>query len=88
MRARALRQPLEGIKAIASLAGGAVVLWIVYEFGGRLLDDANASAPGGYGGAVTNTWINTGLDTILPLAFVGLVFFGLIAQAVFSRRYA
>jgi hypothetical protein len=86
--ARGLGQALEGIKAFASLGGGAVVLWIVYTFGGVLLPQAADRAPGGYGGVQMNQWFNTGLDTILPLVFLLLVFFGLVGRAVLARRYA
>lgn len=88
MRATGLPQPLEGIKAVGGLVAGAIVLWIVYEFAGVLLTDAAERAPGGYGGAVANDWLSTGLDTVLPLVFLMLVFFGLVATAVKSRRYA
>jgi len=84
---RGLDQALEGIKAVASLFGGAIVLWVVYEFAGVLLVDAKERAPGGSGGVTANDWLNTGLDTMLPLLFLGLVFFGLIASAILSRRY-
>lgn len=87
MRVTGLRQSLEGIKALASLGGGAVMLWIVYEFAGVLLDQAAAKAPGGYGGTIANQWLNTGLDVVLPATFLGLMFFGLVAQAVLQRRY-
>lgn len=86
MQARGLQQALEGIKAIASLAGGAVVLWIVYEFGDQLLPKARAAAPGGGGGVQANDWLTTGLDTVLPVLFLGLVLFGLIATAIQARR--
>lgn len=86
MKVDGLGQALEGIKAIASLAGGAVMLWIVYVFGDQFLPDAASKAPGGYGGIVANGWLNTGLDTVLPLAFLGLVFFGLVASAILSRE--
>lgn len=85
MRATGLGQSLEGIKAIGSLAGGALVIWVVYQIGGQLLSDASAQAPGGYGGAQANAWLNTGLDQILPAAFLALVFFGLVARAVLSQ---
>jgi len=88
MQARGLGQALEGIKAIGSLAGGAVVLWIVYTVAGVMLDDAAERAPGGYGGIEANQWLTTGLDTILPAVFLALVFFGLVASAILSRRYA
>lgn len=87
MRARGLGQALEGIKAVGGLAGGAVVLWVVYSVAGVFLTDAAERAPGGYGGAQTNVWLNTGLDQVLPAAFVALVFFGLVASGVLSRRY-
>jgi len=85
---RGLEQALEGIKAVGGLAGGAVILWIVYEMASVVLVDAASRAPGGYGGSVANQWLNTGLDTVLPAAFLGLVFFGLVGRAVISRRYA
>lgn len=84
---QALRQPLEGIKALGSLAGGAIILWIVITFADYLLGDARTTAPGGYGGVIANNWLTTGVETVLPLLLLGLVFFGLIAQAVFRRRY-
>jgi len=87
VRHTGLGQALEGIKAIASLGGGAVVLWVVYWFGDTILVDASARAPGGSGGAVANDWINTGLDMVLPAAFLLLVFFGLVATAILNRRY-
>lgn len=86
-RHEGLQQALEGIKGIASLAGGAVVLYVVYTITGVFLDDAASRAPGGYGGAQTNVWINTGLDQVLPVAFLLLVFFGLVAAGVLSRGY-
>jgi hypothetical protein len=85
--AAALNQPLEGMKALGGLAGAAIVLWIVYSFADVLLVDASNRAPGGYGGAVANQWLNTGLDTLLPALFLLLVFFGLVARAVIARRY-
>lgn len=87
MQADGLGQALEGVKAFASLAGGAVVLWIVYTIAGVFLVDAKERAPGGYGGVVANDWINVGLDQVLPAAFLGLVFFGLVASAILSRRW-
>lgn len=88
MRATSLDQPLEGIKAFASLAGGAIVLYVVYSFAGVFLDGARTNAPGGFGGVQANDWLTTGLDIVLPAMFVGMVFFGLIASAVYARRYA
>lgn len=87
MRARGLRQSIAGIKGIAGLAGGAIVIWIVYVYAGFLLVDAEDQAPGGFGGIVANEWLNVGLDVVLPATFVGLVLFGLIMDAVYSRRY-
>lgn len=86
MPTRGLNQALEGIKGIGSLAGGACVLWIVYTIAGVMLDDAGKRAPGGYGGIEANNWINTGLDQVLPATFLLLIFFGLVATAVLSRR--
>lgn len=85
MRARGLQQSLEGIKAIASLFGGAIVLWLVYEVAGLLLPGARDAAPGGLGGVKMNDWFTTGLDVGLPALFLGLVFFGLVATAVIAR---
>jgi hypothetical protein len=85
--ARGLAQPLEGIKALGAAAGGAIILWIVITFKGELLVDARASAPGGSGGVVANQWLTTGVEVVLPLLFLLLIFFGLIAQAVLNRRY-
>lgn len=87
MRARGLDQPLEGIKAVASLGGAAIVLWIVYAFD-EYLDLAANDAPGGHGGVVANEWLNIGLDVVLPGTFLLLVFFGLVAQALLGSRYA
>jgi len=80
-----LDQPLEGMRIVASIAGAAIMLWVVYGFS-SLLDDAAASAPGGNGGVVANDWLVIGLDQVLPLLFIGLIFFALIAQAIKSRR--
>jgi len=87
MRARGLNQALEGIKAFGSLAGGAVVLYVVYTISDVFLTDAAERAPGGYGGIEANQWLNTGLDSVLPAALVLLVFFGLVSTAILSRRY-
>lgn len=87
MRAQGLGQALEGIKAFASLAGGAIVLWVVYAVAELLLPEADAGTPGGLGGAQMNDWFTTGLDSLLPALFLGLVFFGLIAAALRSRRF-
>jgi len=84
---RALQQPLEGVKAIGGLAVGAIMTFIVYMFANQLLPEAADGAPGGQGGMIANQWINTGLDTVLPLLFLLLVFFGLVSKAVMSRRY-
>lgn len=88
MRVSGLQQSLEGIKAIASLVAGAAVLFVVYTIAGVILPDAAQRAPGGYGGAEMNQWFNIGLDAVLPAAFLGLVFFGLVARAILSRRFA
>lgn len=87
MRVSGLQQSLEGIKAIASLAAGAAVLYVVYTVAGVILPDAAQRAPGGYGGMQMNQWFNVGLDRVLPATFLALVFFGLVATAVLSRRY-
>lgn len=79
-----LDQALEGIKAIGSLAGGALILYIVYMFADVFLVDAANRAPGGYGGVEANTWLTTGADQILPAAFLLLVFFGLVARGVLA----
>lgn len=85
MKTNGLHQSLEGIKAIASLGGGAIVIWLVYSIAGVIMTDAASRAPGGYGGKVANDWLSTGLDSVLPAAFVLLVFFGLVASAILSR---
>lgn len=87
MRATGLGQSLEFVKAIGSLGAGAVMLWIVYTYAGFVLPEARDRAPGGSGGVQANDWLQTGLDTALPGLFLGLVFFGLIASAIWSRRY-
>lgn len=87
MRADGLRQSIAGIKAIGGLGGGVIIMWMVYEYASFLLVEAGDNAPGGYGGAVANDWLNTGLDVVLPATFLGLVFFGLVASAIYSRRY-
>lgn len=87
MPATQLDQALEGVKAIAGLGAGAIIIFVVYRFAGVVLTDARSRAPGGYGGIRANDWIMTGLDIILPATFVFLVFFGLLAAAIFSRRY-
>lgn len=86
-RHEGLNQSLEGIKALASIPAGAICLYVAYEVTGVFLDDAASRAPGGYGGAQANVWINTGLDQVLPVAFLLLVFFGLVMSGVLSRRY-
>lgn len=88
MQARSLNQSLEGIKAIASLGGGAIVIFVVYQYANAIHTDARARAPGGYGGVQANDWIGTGLDVVLPALFLFLVFFGLIMAGIKSRRYA
>lgn len=85
---RGLGQALEGIKAIGSLAAGAVVLWLVYAISDPLLAESRSRAPGGYGGLTGADWLSTGLDSILPAAFLLLVFFGLVATAALSREVA
>lgn len=70
------------MKGIAGLVGGAVVLWIVYEFASVFLPQARDNAPGGYGDVLMNNWFGVGLDTVLPLAFLGLFFFGMVAQGI------
>jgi len=87
MELNGLHQALEGMKAIGSLAVGAVVLYVGCVITGVFLEDAAARAPGGYGGAQTNAWLTTGLDQVVPVAFLFLVFFGLVAAGVLSRRY-
>lgn len=82
-----LEQSLEGIKAIGSLAGGAIVIYVVYTIADVFLSDAGQQAPGGFGGQQANTWLNTGLDQVLPATFLLLAFFGLVARAVLSRGY-
>lgn len=87
MPAQQLNQALEGIKFFAGLGAGAIVLFVVYMFASVIHADARARAPGGYGGVQANDWISTGLDTVLPAAFLLLGVFGLLATAILSRRY-
>jgi hypothetical protein len=73
---------MEGIKLVASLAAGAVVIAIVYQFA-IYLELASKHTTHGLGGAQTNQWLNTGLDVVLPGAFLGLTFFGFVSYAVY-----
>lgn len=81
---RGLRQPMEGIRMLGGLAAGAVVLAIVYLFANEYLVMAKNEAPGGYGDHAANAWINTGLDVVLPGAFLALAFFGFVSYSVFQ----
>lgn len=82
---RPLGQALGFIKLVASLGGGAIMVWVVWQVGYPLLDDAKAAAPGGYGGLIANDWIRTGME-VLPILFLALAFFGFIALAVYQRE--
>ena len=86
MRAEGLGQSLEFIKALGSLAIGALLLFIVYTIANIWMADARAYAPGGSGGLIANDWLATGLDLVLPATFLFLVFFGLIGKALLSGR--
>lgn len=87
MAADSLRQPLLGLKAFGSIAGGAVVLWIVYHYDSGIHQGACGDAVPGYGGVQMCDWMAVGLDVILPLAFLLVTMFGFVSWAIVSRRY-
>ena len=67
-----------------SLVVGAFVTWIVWEITSPLLDKADQTAehPDAVEGV---TWLSTAVD-YLPIMFLGIAFFGLIALSVFQRE--
>lgn len=72
------------VQLIMSLGLGAACLWIFYEIGDPLLEDAAAAAPGGMGGLDMNNWFVT-LGEIGPAIFLFCAFSGFIAKAVYER---
>lgn len=81
-----LGQAIGFIKMVASLLGGAIVLWVFWDPFYMILDTAKDNAPGGYGGMEANQWLRTGSEQ-LPIVFLLLAFFGFISLAVYQRRY-
>jgi hypothetical protein len=82
-----LGQALGFIRLVASLLGGALMLWMFFPAFDMIMSGAAERAPGGYGGMEANRWLQTGANQ-LPIVFLLLGFFGFIALAVFQRRYA
>jgi hypothetical protein len=72
------------IRFFLSLIAGAVVVWIVWEVANPILDGAR--------GATNNAEANQGTEWFqllvdnLPITFLMIAFFGLIALAVFQRE--
>lgn len=82
-----LGQAIGFVRLVASLFGGAILLWMFWEPFDMIMDTAERDAPGGYGGVEANEWLRLGSEQ-LPVVFLLLGFFGFIALAVFQRRYA
>jgi len=69
---------------LLGLGVGAIMFWIVSEVTSPLLDMARQQ---GSGEVATNgtTWLTQGVE-FLPVAFLMISFFGMIAYAVFTRE--
>lgn len=66
-----------------ALLVGAIVIFIVNTVGGKILDHAGQSGSGQV--ATTGTNYMTQAMQYLPIAFLFISFFGLIAYSVYSR---
>lgn len=67
-----------------SLVAGAFVVWIVFEVTSPLLDRARETGSDERTVEATG-WLTTGID-YLPLLFLLVAFFGLIALSIFQRE--
>jgi len=72
-------------RAFLSLLVGAVLFWIVKEVTSPLFEHVNGQTTPGSKAAEGTTYLQQGVD-FLPIAFLMIVFFGLIAYSVFARE--
>lgn len=67
-----------------ALIGGAFVIWINQMAGESILNFAANQTSNPAGNAGTN-WFRSFMN-LLPVIFMGIGFFGLLAQAIFQRE--
>jgi hypothetical protein len=72
------------VRFFLSLGVGAIVVWIVTEIGSPILSGAENATTNGTANQATG-WFQTGAD-YLPVIFLFIAFFGVIALAVFQRE--
>jgi len=77
-------QPIGIARLFLGLGAGAVVFWIVSAVTSPILDMAGEQGSGSVASNGT-AWLGTGVG-MLPIAFLMISFFGLIAYAVFTRE--
>lgn len=68
-----------------ALGVGAVVIWIVNAVTTPLFTHVNGRTETGEAAATGTQYLQTGVD-FLPIAMLGISFFGLIAYSVYSRE--
>jgi hypothetical protein len=79
-----LPQSVQIVQFFASLGGGAVVIWVVWELVAEPLDYVGANATGLV--ATSNEWFDILIQN-LPIAFVFIAAMGSIAWTVFATRF-
>lgn len=72
------------LRLFLSLGVGAIVIWIVTLVADPVLDHADAASTDTTSTQGTQ-WLQEGIDFI-PIIFLFVAFFGLIAYSVYSRR--
>lgn len=68
-----------------ALGVGAVVIWIVKEVTAPLFTHVNGRTETGEAAATGTQYLQEGV-AYLPVAFVGISFFGLVAYSVYTRE--
>lgn len=68
-----------------SLGVGAVMYWIIKEVTAPLFDHVGDSTTSGQAASEGTTYLQQGVD-FLPIVFLMIAFFGLIAYSVYTRE--
>lgn len=81
-----LNQSVEYISYFASLVGGAIIVWLVWEITDRPMQSTQASVEGELATRSAG-WFDV-LVSNLPLVFLGIASIGAISAVVFRSNFA
>lgn len=74
-------------KFVLALGVGAIVIWIVSEVTAPLFTHVEGETASGDAAATGTQYLQEGVN-FLPVLFLGVSFFGIIAYSVYSRELA